>query len=110
MFDFPDAADDFGQPVLDLLEEVVVFGRELGHESDGPVDGAEEDAALRSHRGLAQVLHDEGAVAEDVDELAQMEKGDFLQVLAVFVGGGGRVLLTGEEIVRVFSADESVVV
>ena len=87
-----------------------MFGRELGDESDGAVDRAEEDAALRRHRRLAQILHDERTVAENVDELAEVEKADLLQVLPIFVRRRRRVLLTREQIVRVFRPDESVVV
>lgn len=59
-----------------------------GARTDHAVDRAEEHRALRGRGRLAQVLHDQGAVAEDVDELAQVEEPDLLQVLPLLVGGG----------------------
>lgn len=51
------------------------------------VDRAKEHRALSRGRGFAQVLHDQRAVAEDIDELAQVEEPHLLQVLPLLVSG-----------------------
>ena len=52
------------------------------------IDRAEEHRALRGCGSLAQVLHNQRAVAEDVDELAQVEEPNLLEVLPLLVRGG----------------------
>jgi len=56
--------------------------------TDHAVDRAEEHRALRRRGRLAQVLHDQRAVTEDVDELSQVGQPHLLQVLALLVGRG----------------------
>lgn len=63
-------------------------GAPAGALTNHAVDGAKEHGALRGRGRLAEVLHDQGAVAEDVDELAQVEEPDLLEVLPLLVGGG----------------------
>lgn len=52
------------------------------------VDRAEEHRALGRGGGLAQILHDQRAVAKDVDKLAQVEEPNLLEVLPLLVSGG----------------------
>lgn len=52
------------------------------------VDCAEENRALRRCGRLAQVLHDQRPVAEDIDELSQVGQPHLLQVLALLIGRG----------------------
>lgn len=40
--------------------------------TDHSIDGAEEHGSLGGRRSLSQVLHDQGSVAEDIDELSQV--------------------------------------
>lgn len=47
---------------------------------------------------------------ENVDKIAEMEKANFLEVLALFVRRCCTVLLTSEQIERVLCTKESVVV
>lgn len=57
--------------------------------TDHAIDRAEEHRALGGSGRLAQVLHDQGTVAEDIDKLAQVKEANFLQVLPFLIGGGG---------------------
>lgn len=52
------------------------------------VDCAEEHGSLGGGGRLAQILHDQRAVTEDIDELAQVEETDLLEVLPLLVSGG----------------------
>ena len=52
------------------------------------IDRAEEHRALRGRGSLAQVLHNQRAVAKDVDELAQVEEPNLLEVLPLLIRGG----------------------
>lgn len=56
--------------------------------TDHAVNRAEENRALCWRGCLAQVLHDQGAVTENVDELSQVGQSHLLQVLTLLVGGG----------------------
>lgn len=56
--------------------------------TDHAVDRAEQHGALGGRGALAQVLQHQRAVAEDVDELAEVEDADLLQVLPLLVGRG----------------------
>lgn len=53
------------------------------------IDCAKEHRALRGGGRLAQVLHNQRAVAEDIDEFAQVEETDLLKVLSLLISGGG---------------------
>lgn len=67
-----------------------VGGRPAGASlTNHAVDRAEEHGALCGGGGLAQILHDQRAVAKDVDEFAQVEETHLLEVLPLLVGGGG---------------------
>lgn len=55
------------------------------------VDRAEEHRALCGGGGLAQVLHNQRAVTKDIDELAQVEEPNLLEVLPLLVRGGSAV-------------------
>lgn len=52
------------------------------------IDCAKEHRALGGGGSLAQVLHDQRAVAEDIDEFAQVEETDLLKVLSLLISGG----------------------
>lgn len=52
------------------------------------VDRAKENGALCWCGRLAQVLHDQGAVTEDIDKLSQVGQPHLLQVLALLVSRG----------------------
>lgn len=52
------------------------------------IDCAEEHGALGGGGRLAQILHDQRAVAEDVDKLAEVEETNLLEVLPLLVSGG----------------------
>lgn len=52
------------------------------------VDCAEENRALCWCGCLTQVLHDQGAVTEDIDKLSQVGQSHLLQVLALLVSRG----------------------
>lgn len=56
--------------------------------TDHAVNRAEENRALCRRGRLAQVLHDQGAMTENVDELSQVGQSHLLQVLTLLVGGG----------------------
>lgn len=56
--------------------------------TDHAIDRAEEHRALGGSGCLAQVLHDQGTVAEDIDKFAQVEEANFLQVLPLLISGG----------------------
>jgi hypothetical protein len=52
------------------------------------IDCAKEHGALSGGGSLAQILHNQRAMAEDIDKLAQVEETNLLQVLPLFVSGG----------------------
>ena len=45
VFDPSDGFDNFGEPRLQLVQELEEVLRQLGHEADGAADRAEEDGA-----------------------------------------------------------------
>ena len=53
------------------------------------MNGAVEDAAGVRGGGVAQVLHDEGAVLEHVDHVAHVDLAHLGHLLALLVGAGG---------------------
>lgn len=58
------------------------------HLTDHAIDCAEEHRALCGGGRLAQILHNQRAVAKDIDKLAQMEETNLLKVLPLLISGG----------------------
>jgi len=85
VFDPSDGFDNFGEPRLQLVQELEEVLRQLGHEADGAADRAEEDGASVRDAGVAEVLHDEAAVLEHVDVVADVDLADLRHLLPLLV-------------------------
>jgi hypothetical protein len=57
--------------------------------TDGAVNSPVENAAGVGRRRVSEVLHDQGAVPEDVDHVAHVNLTHFRHLLTLLVGGSG---------------------
>lgn len=55
--------------------------------TDSSVDGAKQHAAVRRDGALADILHDQWTVTEDIDEITKVEHPDLLKMLSFLVCG-----------------------
>mmetsp|Transcript_47714 Transcript_47714/g.154222 ORF Transcript_47714/g.154222 Transcript_47714/m.154222 type:complete len:293 (+) Transcript_47714:74-952(+) len=101
--------DDAGERRLHLCEPHVQLLRKRGDHADHAVDGAVQHRRQRLRARLAH-LHGEGAAAEAVDELAEVELAHHLQPAPLLLGGRVGPLASREEVERVLRAEEGVVV
>ena len=56
VFDPSDGFDNFGEPRLQLVQELEEVLRQLGHEADGAADRAEEDGASVRDAGVGGIM------------------------------------------------------
>ena len=125
VFDPSDGFDNFGEPRLQLVQELEEVLRQLGHEADGAADRAEEDGAsvrdagvrgvneISRHfpdilPGVAEVLHDEAAVLEHVDVVADVDLADLRHLLPLLVRARPALAVTHEHVHEVLGANKPV--
>mmetsp|Transcript_4499 Transcript_4499/g.9681 ORF Transcript_4499/g.9681 Transcript_4499/m.9681 type:complete len:240 (-) Transcript_4499:1011-1730(-) len=105
----PYPLDHLPQRVLQLMEEVKQRLRQCGQEADGAVHAAVQQGGHRGDVAVRQ-LHDEGAVAEAVDELPHMVLANHVQPVPLLVGCRVAILAHHIQVIARVCREVSVIV